>query len=311
MPGKYSRRSFIKKSATIGAASIVGSSLLPDIIGASGEVSLDIASVSGKDYFKCTIEAVNMLGGMSKFVSNGAKIAILPNANCKYPATVINSDVLMAVLEMCYQVGAKEIRLIKGVADNYWDGKELSKDHADMYKKTIISNADYVVLPIKDGINLKEAYISKHLMDADVFINLGLIKHHTGTNFTGILKNLMGACPHVPTNRFFHFGSGNSEGMYENVDFLSQCIADLNILKKPDLSIGDSSEFITTNGPFGPGKIKKSETVTAGLNPVSVDSYCTRFLGISNKDVSMIGMSVKHELGEMDLEKLNIKEATV
>ena len=80
MSGKYTRRSFIKKSATLSAASLAGSYLLPDILKATEETNLDIASVSGKDYYKNTVDAVGMLGGMKKFVSEGAKVAILPNA---------------------------------------------------------------------------------------------------------------------------------------------------------------------------------------------------------------------------------------
>ena len=62
MSGKYTRRSFIKKSATLSAASLAGSYLLPDILKATEETNLDIASVSGKDYYKNTVEAVGMLG---------------------------------------------------------------------------------------------------------------------------------------------------------------------------------------------------------------------------------------------------------
>ena len=52
------------------------------------------------------------------------------------------------------------------------------------------------------------------------------------------------------TNHFFHFGSGSS-GYYDDVEFLSQCIADVNLVRAPDLSIFDGTEVITTNGPSG------------------------------------------------------------
>lgn len=310
MSQKYTRRKFIKKSATLGAASLVGASFLPEIIGAAGETVPDIVCITGQDYAKGTAEAVGLLGGIGKFVSPGAKVAILPNAVGQYPATAVNPAVLMAVLQMCHAAGAGEVKLTKGVAEKYWDGFELTKDQAEILAKTPVSDADFAVLPIKNGVALKEAHISKDLMEADVFINVGHMKHHTGTQFTGLLKNLMGACPHNPTNRFFHFGS-NAEDWYDDITFLSQCVADLNLLRKPDLCIGDSSSFITTNGPFGPGEIKTSNAVTAGTDPVSVDAYCTRFLGLKAEDVVMIEMSAKHGLGEDDLSQLNIKEATV
>jgi uncharacterized protein (DUF362 family) len=311
MADKLTRRSFIKKSAALGAASLAGSYIIPDFINAADEASIDIASVTGKDYFRNTIEAVNMLGGMGRFMSSGANVAILPNAVCTHPSTALNTNVLLAVIQLCYEAGAKDVHLIKDVADNYWDGVVLSKDQTEMYARVKIADSDYAVLPIENGLALKEAHISKKLMEADVFINLGLIKHHVGTEFTGVLKNLMGACPHEPTNRFFHFGSKASDSeWYSDIDFLSQCIADLNLLRQPDLSIGDSSSFITTNGPFGPGEIVTSDTITAGSNVVSVDAYCTRFLELTADNVAMIGMAAKHDLGEMNLENVRIKKKT-
>jgi uncharacterized protein (DUF362 family) len=213
---------------------------------------------------------------------------------------------------MCYGAGAKEVTLIKDVRGGYWDEIELSAGQSEIIKKTSVDNPGFTILPIKNGISLKEAHISKKLMEADVFINVALLKHHQGTGFTGILKNLMGACPHEPTNRFFHFGSNPlASGWYADVDFLSQCIADLSLVRLPDLSIADSTSFITTNGPFGPGEVKTSDTVTAGTNAVSVDAHGLKYLGKTPKDVAMIGMAAKHGLGEADLSKVTIKEATV
>lgn len=312
MSYKFTRRSFIKKTSTLGVATLAGSYLLPDLLLAAAEPGLDIASITGKDFYKNTVEAVKMLGGMKKFVAEGARVAILPNAVGKYPATSVNPKVMLAVIEMCFEAGAAEVRLIKGVAENFWEGKEISKTQMAAFKRCIISERECDVLPIEKGVALKEAHICKDLMNADVFINLGLMKHHQGTKFTGMLKNLMGACPHDPTNKFFHFGSNpNAKGFYDDPAFLSQCVADLNLLKKPDLCIADSTEFITSNGPFGPGDIEIADTVTAGLNPVSVDAFCSSFLELNVNDVAMIGMSAKHGLGELDLEKLNIKQETV
>ncbi len=310
MSRKFTRRSFIKSSATLGAATLAGGYLLPEILNATEITKLDIASVAGTDYYQDTIESVRMLGGMNKFITSGDKVAILPNAIGKYPATTVNPLVLLATIAMCFEAGAKEINLIKGVSEKYWNGKNITDDQMAAFQRCTISKQEFDIMPIKDGIALKEAHISKDLMNADKFINLAHVKHHSGPQFTGLLKNLMGACPHNPTNKFFHFGS-NASDWYGDIDFLSQCVADLNILRKPDLCIADSTEFLITNGPFGPGEVKKSDTVTAGLNPVAVDAFCTKFLSLKIEAVAMIKMSAQHGLGEMNLDKLNIKEAIV
>jgi uncharacterized protein (DUF362 family) len=108
-------------------------------------------------------------------------------------------------------------------------------------------------VPVPQGKSLKKADIAKGLLDCDVLINVPIAKDHNGVRFTGTLKNMMGATSRS-TNQFFHSGSG-AAGFYDDVEFLSQCIVDVNSLRKPDLCIVDATQMITTNGPQGPGKV--------------------------------------------------------
>jgi uncharacterized protein (DUF362 family) len=122
----------------------------------------------------------------------------------------------------------------------------------------------------------------------------------------------MGACS-SSTNRFFHQGSGKGGLLryfryYDNIEFLSQCIADVNSIRKPDLCIVDATEFITTNGPAGPGELKQAQKIVAGTNCVSVDAYCATLLGMKPDDVLMVRYASELGLGEKDLSKLAIKE---
>jgi uncharacterized protein (DUF362 family) len=263
------------------------------------------------NYFENTMDAVNFLGGMGKFVSKGSKVSILPNSLRKTPGTHVQQNILLAVIDMCYNSGAKEIIFIKDVVAGYWDESSLSNDHREMIKNIKVPASEFIVKPIPDGKKLKEAHIDKAVFESDVFINVSIAKHHVGTNCSGILKNLMGASSHNPTNRFMHFGNTpNTEDWYENVDFLSQCIADLNTLKQPDLCIADAVEFLISNGPFGPGETNRKDTVTAGTNAVSTDAYCTRFLNLTPDKVPYIGKANESDLGEMDMNKVSIKEVT-
>ena len=110
----------------------------------------------------------------------------------------------------------------------------------------------------------------------------------------------MGLFP-FSTNGLFHLGK---------MSHLSQCIADLNLVRQPDLCISDATEFITENGPWGPGPLKRHDTVLAALNRVSLDAFCSRLLGHHPKDILMIRKAAAHGLGEADLEKLQVVEVT-
>jgi uncharacterized protein (DUF362 family) len=180
---------------------------------------------------------------------------------------------------------------------------ELARVQSDNNKTTI---------KIEKGKSLKEAEISKRLVDCDVLINMPIVKDHKGTKFTASMKNMMGACA-SSTNRFFHQGSGKGGVLryfqyYNNIEFLSQCIADVHLVRKPDLCIVDATEFITTNGPNGPGELKRAQKIIAGPNCVSVDAYCATLLGFQPEDILMIQYASEHGIGERNLKRLTIKE---
>ena len=78
-----------------------------------------------------------------------------------------------------------------------------------------------------------------------------ITKDHAGNKFTGALKNLMGL--NSPGNdRTFHKPNWKTDP--DDIAHLDQCIVDLNQVVKPALNIVDATEFIVSNGPFGPGR---------------------------------------------------------
>ncbi len=126
---------------------------------------------------------------------------------------------------------------------------------------------------------------------------------------SGNLKNLMGVNTNA-SNQFFHAGSG-AKGEYDDVPFLAQCIADLNTLRRPDLCVADATEFLLTNGPAGPGELRRLNKVVLGTDPVAVDAYCAPFVGLEAASVLMIARSAEWGLGQMDVTRLAIEQLTV
>jgi len=151
--------------------------------------------------------------------------------------------------------------------------------------------------------------VVKEFLDCDVLVNLPIVKNHVGVGMSGNLKNLMGANAGA-SNQFFHAGSG-AKGEYDDVPFLAQCIADLNTLRKPDLCVSDATEFLLTNGPAGPGELRKLDKVVLGADPVAADAYCAPFVNLKAADVLMIVKAVEWGLGRMDVDKLAVEELKV
>jgi uncharacterized protein (DUF362 family) len=309
MKKNIDRREFMKQSIAAGIVAAAGSASLPSaLLGNFLPSGIDISVVNGTNFFESTLKAVKMLGGMSKFLSKGSKVGLLINSPWDKPGTHTNPDVALAVLNMCIDAGAKEIYSIEDASTSYWKRSKLYEKFEKEVDR-IQPGKSKTTMKIPGGKSLKEAEISKTLLECDVLINIPIVKQHQGTNFTANLKNMMGACS-GSTNRFFHKGSGKSGlfGYYDDIEFLSQCIADVNLVRQPNICIVDATEFVMTNGPAGPGELRKAHKVVAGTNCVSVDAYCSTLLGLIPQDVLMVQYAHDHGLGEIDMKKMSIQE---
>jgi uncharacterized protein (DUF362 family) len=310
MSDSITRRTFIKGSTALGVSSFLGGSIDEWLAKpAFAEDQVDIAAVTGADYFQNTIKAVELLGGMSKFVPRQARVGLLINSPWDHLGSYVRPDITLAVMRMCRDAGAKEIGVFKSLGDDYWQRSALSGNFQDEIQGLRSLAGNYTEVSIPGGLALKNAKVAKELLDCDVFINIPIAKNHTGTSFTGTMKNMMGATSST-TNMFFHHGSGKL-GWYDDIEFLSQCIADVNLVRKPDLCIFDGTEVITTNGPRGPGKVIKPQKVFAGVDRVAMDAYGANLIGVRGEEVRMIRMAHEHGLGEIELARLHIQEVTL
>jgi uncharacterized protein (DUF362 family) len=142
------------------------------------------------------------------------------------------------------------------------------------------------------GTVLKKVYYSKDVLDADILINMPILKHHSVTKVTIGLKNMMGL---VWDRQYFHSSD------------LTRAIAELTAYKKPDLIIMDAIRGIVDHGPIGPGTIKEWKQVVFGADPVAVDAYGADLFGLKPSDVLYLSEASKLGIGEIDITKLTVQ----
>ena len=307
------RRWFLRTSTAAGVSVGLGAPLLSELLSPSPAFAADhpdLAAMTGSDPFANTVAAVDRIGGMSRFVKRDSRVVVNANTSFNLPGSNVEPVVVLATLKMCLDAGASEVWLAKGGKPEYWGRTPRSAEFAGVLDTTKVSEREFTVVEIPGAVALKEAHVDTHVLEADVYLNVSVVKNHAGTNFTGALKNAMGPCPHEPTNSFCHFGSAPPERdkFYANVGHLSQSIADLNLIRKPDLCIVDATRFLVTKGPAGPGELRTSDTVVAGTDPGAIDAYSTRFLDLKPEDVKMIGMAQRLGVGTADLKQLRIED---
>jgi uncharacterized protein (DUF362 family) len=137
----------------------------------------------------------------------------------------------------------------------------------------------------------------------DVFINIPVAKHHAGTVYSGVLKNLMGVSSSY-TNRHMH--SSDGEYTYAKKEYLSQCIADLNLLRAPDLSIVDAIECGLSNGPRGPSDTSTPNRILLSTDPVAVDVYGSELAGFYPDDILTNDYGGRLGLGKSSMDEISV-----
>ena len=266
MKNKLSRRSFLKAGAALGGALVAGR-MGPGgrFVGPAYASAAELAVSSARGPFENAVRAVEALGGMGRFVSRGARVGLLINAPFANPGAHVHPDAALAVAVMAFEAGAGSVCCLKSPSSGYWRRAAGLKTHADAVDRLEDCESDFGDVPIPKGRVLKEAYLNRGLLEVDRFFNLAVVKDHSGTRFSGVLKNMMGSTTYR-TNRFFHDGPDRSGGG-EDVGHLSQCIADLNLVRRPDFCLADATVVLTENGPYGPGRLLRPDKVAAGVDP--------------------------------------------
>jgi uncharacterized protein (DUF362 family) len=311
---KIGRREFFKTSAQAGLVLAVGQKLAvgagPRAAGPAAKASVVGVGI-GADFEKATLLAVELLGGIRKFVPKKSRVAILPNVQSRHPGSFTKPEVLRAVIKLCKKAGAGEINCLSWQPVKQWEDTGL-KAVIDaegvglkLYEKDEIL---FKAVPVPGGQALAEARILADLYKHDLLINMPITKDHAGNKFTGTMKNLMGLNSPA-SNRTFHRPNWKTDP--NDVAHLDQSIVDLNKAVRPALNVVDATEFIVSNGPFGPGQLIRPEKVVAGTDRVAIDAYCAALWGLEPKDIVQIKRASEQRLGEIDLDKVDIREKNV
>lgn len=313
MNNKITRRNFIKRGAAFGVSTSIGTSGLSNIIEDAvnpnfPHKNIDVAVTVGRDYFENTKKAIEILGGMSKYVPKNSSVLLLGNV-WRIPGTYTKPDIFRAIARMCRDAGAKKITCVSMMPIRNWEktgnAATLEKEGVELNLFDFKDYSQYTSVPIPKGILLKEAEIIKEFYVHDVFINIPICKHHIDTVFSCTMKNLMGLTSYR-SNRKFHIDETDKE--IDKAHYLAQCIADLNTVIVPTLNVVDATEFIATNGPMGPGRIIKPRKIVAGIDRIAVDAYCIALLDKKIGDVIKIRKGSEQGLGEMNLSKIRVHE---
>ena len=141
--------------------------------------------------------------------------------------------------------------------------------------------------------SMKTALIHRAILDADVFINVPILKHHGGAKVTAALKNFMGL---VWDRQYMHAHN------------LDQCIADAALYRKPDLNVIDAYRIMPTNGPRGVtlNDVRTVKYQILSTDIVAADVLACKLLRTKPADVRYVALAAKHGLGTNDEARMDV-----
>jgi uncharacterized protein (DUF362 family) len=296
------RREFLKHQARVAALVAVGGGglLLP---GRSLAAGPEIGIAKGKPA-AATRAAVELLGGMAAFVKPGQRVVIKPNMSFADPperATTTHPEVVKTLAAMCKEAGAADVLVLDHTLRPAEMCLERSgiRDACEPVASDMVhglsSPSFFVETEFPRAREMKKNEVMKDVLRADVLIAAPVAKSHGATGISLSMKGMMGLV----------WDRGAMHRLYD----LHQAIVDLNTRVTADLAVIDGTRVLTTNGPSGPGKVMRENTVIASADFVAADAKAVsmfqwwgRRLGPEN--VEHIRLAHKQGLGRMDVENL-------
>jgi uncharacterized protein (DUF362 family) len=307
-----SRRDFLVRATAAGACALSADKLLGYAADAK-PTDMTIARWTGPKELspadfkqaavKATEQALAGLGGLKRFVTRGSVVWVKPNIGwdrTPEQAANTNPDVVATIIRLCFEAGAKTVK----VGDNPCDKAPKTYETSGIAAAAKAAGAEVVFLDpsrARDtaigGERVKSIPIFPAIMESDLVINVPVAKHHRLAELTLCMKNYMGV---IDKRNLFH-------------QDITTCVADLTRFLKPQICVLDCLRILKTHGPKGGNleDVGTPMTVAAGVDIVALDAFGAEIMGRKPQDIASIVKGEKYGLGKIDYRTLALKEISV
>jgi uncharacterized protein (DUF362 family) len=231
------------------------------------------------------------------------KVVLLkPNLVGLDPLGIMNTHptVIAAARESFLRLGAAQVLIGDGPAMDRDTEAILESVHlrefvgplGRMFVDLNIDEVERVPLATKAS-RLKELYMPKTVLGADLVVSMPKLKTHHWAGVTLSLKNMFGTVP------------GSCYGWPKNVLHwagIDNAILDINAAVKPDFAIVDGIVGMEGNGPIQ-GTSKACGALIFGDDPVAVDATCCRVMALMPERIKYLA-AAGTMLGHINADKI-------
>ena len=273
-----------------------------------GKTIVSIVKVG--DVLESVEEAVELAGGLG--VKEGDVVVVKPNAKNPSPpgyGIITDPRVVEACVSLAVKQGAKKVKIADGAAYPTGAYDTVAAFQASGIAEVArrwdvdlvdLNSYDSVDVNVRDGCVLDWVRVGRSAMEADVVINVPVLKTHRGTLLSACLKNVGVGCATREEKKRLH-RLGIDEGL-----------VDVYSIVRPRFNVVDGIVALEGDGPnLPPGRSKPLGLIVAGSDGLAVDAVCAKIMGTDPKKVKHLRLASERGLGVMDLEEIEVKGESI
>ncbi len=253
---------------------------------------VSIVKLQGDEVFAAVRQAVDLIGGIGRYVRPGDRVLIKVNMFVPAPAPaarITDPRVVVAAARLVREAGGEAV-----VADRTPHIHRHLAGFPEIGRYATVTSIDdlpFRMRTLRGARHLRAPIPLPDLVDeCDVFINVPGLRTHQLSQISNGMKNLMGLLPGTAT---FHVHNYGLEGS----------IVDLNFHRPSDLVITDA--LISLEGSFPPaGTPKETNLVLASANVVAMDTVAAICAGYDPRDLPYLVEANERGLGPIDMAEI-------
>ena len=239
--------------------------------------------------------AIDLVGGIDSVVTKGDTVALKPNVvTGKLSGRGVTTDprIMEALVKLAFEGGAGEVLIVEGsgYGTPTSEALELSGmiEVAERNGASVIDvDEDEVVeVEVPGPLILDEIPVSRSFYEADVRVNVPVMKTHDQMLMTLGMKNMKGVIQ-KPSKRLFHRIG------------LAKAIVDLNRAVPLDLTVVDAIHAMEGLGPSF-GDIVEMDVVMASEDVYGLDVIGARVMGFPPGEVEYLKLAAECGLVSLD-----------
>jgi uncharacterized protein (DUF362 family) len=258
------------------------------------------------DIYNSVKKAVELAGGLG--LKKGDTVVLKPNVKNQSPpgyGVVTDPKLIEALMNLVIQLGAGRVKIAEGAAyptgayDTFAAFEAIGIiEIAKKYDVDLVdlNSYDSVDVTVPDGYVLDWVRVGRSVIEADLVVNIPVLKTHRGTLLSACLKNIgVGCATREEKKRLHRLG-------------IEECIVDVYSVIKPGFHLVDGLVALEGDGPnHPPGKPLSLGLLVAGRDGIAVDIVCAKIMGINPKEVKHLMLSQKRGLGITEDDFIEIK----